>query len=140
MEVQCRLGHFRAAHEPEVLAEARELARANIRHINVPMGCHPSLDDIRRFVEAIAEERAAGRRVLLHCKDGEGRAVCCAAIYRIEFEGWTPQAAFQAASRLPPGLRFVTLLFPSAGLMSRRNLKRPLILGYRRMGYTTPEN
>ena len=95
------------------------------------MGCHPTAEDIHRFVEAIAEERAAGRRVLLHCKDGEGRAVCCAAIYRIEFEGWTAQAAFQGASRLPPGLRFVTWVYPSAGLMSRRNLKRPLILGYR---------
>ena len=115
----------------EVDAEARALAAAGIRHINIPVCTNPSAEAIRHFVEVMLHELKAGRRVLLHCKDGEGRAIAFAAIYRIEFEGWSAERAYRAATRLPPGLRFVSILFPGAGLLSPRNLKTPLILNYR---------
>jgi protein tyrosine phosphatase (PTP) superfamily phosphohydrolase (DUF442 family) len=115
----------------EVHAEARALAAAGIRHINIPVCTNPSAEAIRRFVEVMLQERNAGRRVLLHCKDGEGRAIAFAAIYRIEFEGWSNQQAYRAATRLPPGFRLVSMLFPGAGLLSPRNRKTPLILNYR---------
>jgi protein tyrosine/serine phosphatase len=120
---------FRGASE--VHAEAQALAAAGIRHINIPVCTNPSAAAIRRFVEVMGQERTAGRRVLLHCKDGEGRAIAFAAIYRIEFEGWSGQQAYRAATRLPPGLRFVSILFPRAGLLSPRNRKTALILNYR---------
>jgi protein tyrosine phosphatase (PTP) superfamily phosphohydrolase (DUF442 family) len=123
---------FRGPSEvPEVQAEARALAAAGIQHINIPCTANPSAEAISRFVEVMRQKRSAGRGVLLHCKDGEGRAIAFAAIYRIEFEGWSTQQAYRAASRLPPGFRFVSKLFPGAGLLSRRNLKTPLILNYR---------
>jgi hypothetical protein len=115
----------------EVHAEARALAAAGIRHINIPACTNPSAEAIGHFIEVMLQERKAGRRVLLHCKDGEGRAIAFAAIYRIEFEGWSGQQAYRAATRLPPGLRFVSVLFPGAGLLSPRNRKTPLILNYR---------
>jgi len=121
---------FRGAHKEEVHVEARALAENGIRHVNIPMGQLPTQSDLRRFIDLMAEELAAGRRVLMHCKDGQGRAVAIAAIYRIEFEGWTPLQAYRAATRLPPKFKFVQLLFPHAGILSRRNCKTQLILDY----------
>jgi protein tyrosine phosphatase (PTP) superfamily phosphohydrolase (DUF442 family) len=125
---------FRGVDEPRFADEARALAQTDIRYIHLPVGRDPQPEDVRRFVAFMAEERSAGRRVLLHCKDGEGRSIYFSAIYRIEFEGWTPREALQGASRLPPLFRFVSRLCPPAGRFSPRNPKTPLILGYRRLG------
>jgi hypothetical protein len=125
---------FRGVSEPRFADEARALAETDIRYIHLPVGREPQPEDVRRFVTLMAEERRAGRRVLLHCKDGEGRSIYFAAVYRIEFEGWTPRQAWQGASRLPPLFRFVSWLCPPAGRFSPRNPKTPLILGYRRVG------
>jgi protein tyrosine phosphatase (PTP) superfamily phosphohydrolase (DUF442 family) len=121
---------FRGAHEEAVDREARALIATGIRHINIPVGNLPTQQDLQRFTDVMAQELAANRSVLLHCKDGEGRAVAFAAIYRIQFERWSPLKAYRAATRLPPGFRFITRLFPSAGLISRRNGKSQLILDY----------
>jgi len=122
---------FRAGHENGVQEEARALAAAGIRHVNIPAGMDPSEEAIKSFNDLMAAERAAGRRVLLHCKDGEGRAVAFAAIYRMELEGWSPRDAYRGATRLPPGSKFVTDIFPRAGLLSKGNCKTRLILNYR---------
>lgn len=123
---------FRGGLEhPLVEQEARALAGTGIRHINIPVGTLPQEKDLHRFHQVMSEELAAGRPVLLHCKDGQGRAVAFAALYRIQFEGWTPLAAYRGATRLPPGFWFANVLFPSAGLLSPRNRKTQLILGYR---------
>jgi protein tyrosine phosphatase (PTP) superfamily phosphohydrolase (DUF442 family) len=122
---------FRGAREHRLVQrEAHALAAARVRHINLPCTQEPTQKDLQRFHEVMTEELAAGRPVLLHCKDGEGRAVAFAAIYRIQFERWSPQAAYRAATRLPPAFRFVNLLYPPAGLLSPRNRKTQLILGY----------
>lgn len=125
---------FRGGLEnPLVVREVHALAGTGIRHVNIPVGLLPHEKDVLRFHQVMSEELAAGRPVLLHCKDGQGRAVAFAAIYRIQFEGWTPLAAYRGATRLPPAFRFANLLFPAAGLLSPRNRKTQLILGYRPM-------
>jgi protein tyrosine phosphatase (PTP) superfamily phosphohydrolase (DUF442 family) len=123
---------FRGAHEAVVHQEARALAGTGVKHINIPIGVLPTQEDLQRFTAVMSEELAAGRQVLLHCKDGEGRAVALAAIYRIQFEGWSPLEAYRAATRLPPGFRFVSWFYPRAGLLSPRNTKTQLILSYQR--------
>jgi protein tyrosine phosphatase (PTP) superfamily phosphohydrolase (DUF442 family) len=125
---------FRGPDEPRFHEEAAALRQTNIRYIHLPVGREPRAEEVRRFVALMAEERRAGRRVLLHCKDGEGRSMYFAAVYRIEFEGWTPRQALQGATRLPPLFAFVSWLCPPAGRLSPRNPKTPLILGYQRSG------
>lgn len=121
---------FRGAHEEPVRVEAQALAGTGIRHINIPVGLLPARDELRRFIEVMTEELAAGRRVLMHCKDGQGRAIALAAIYRIEFEGWNPERAYRGTTRLPPGFKPMSILFPGAGLLSPRNCKTQFILNY----------
>lgn len=122
---------FRGAHEEPVRAQARALAATEVRNINIPVGTLPGREELQRFIQVMTEELAAGRRVLLHCKDGEGRAIALAAIYRIEFEGWDAAEAYRAATRLPPGFKVISMLFPKAGLLSPRNRKTQFILSYR---------
>jgi protein tyrosine phosphatase (PTP) superfamily phosphohydrolase (DUF442 family) len=124
---------FRGPHEPGGRAQARALADTGIRYINIPIVALPTQSDLRGFIDAMTEELANGRRVLMHCKDGEGRAVAMAAVYRIEFEGWSPIQAYRAATRLPPGFKLISMLFPSSGLLSSRNCKSRFILDYRPM-------
>jgi protein tyrosine phosphatase (PTP) superfamily phosphohydrolase (DUF442 family) len=124
---------FRGPHELGERAQARALADTGIRYINIPIGALPTQSDLRGFIDAMTEELANGRRVLMHCKDGEGRAVAMAAVYRIELEGWSPMQAYRAATRLPPGFKLISLLFPSTGLLSSRNCKSRFILDYRPM-------
>jgi protein tyrosine phosphatase (PTP) superfamily phosphohydrolase (DUF442 family) len=125
---------FRQSHHAATRIEARALADYGIRYVNIPLGTRLTQNDARRFVDVMAEELSAGRRVLMHCKDGEGRAIAMAAIYRIEFEGWSPIRAYCATTRLPPGFRFLSSLFPWAGLLSLRNCKTQFILEYRPTG------
>jgi hypothetical protein len=122
---------FRCAHEKEVRVESQALARSGNCHINIPIGILPGRDELRRFIEVMTEELANRRRVLMHCKDGQGRAIAFVAIYRIEFEGWTPERAYGATTRLPPGFKLISLCFPGAGLLSPRNPKTRFILNYR---------
>jgi protein tyrosine phosphatase (PTP) superfamily phosphohydrolase (DUF442 family) len=122
---------FRGVDEAGTRSEALALAECGIRHVNIPLETLPNQNDVRCFLEVMTEERSADRRVLMHCRDGEGRAIAMAAIYRIEFEGWSPLQAYRAGKRLPPGLKFVSILFPSAGCLSSRNCKTRFILDYR---------
>jgi len=124
---------FRGPHELGGRAQAQALADTGIRYINIPIVVLPTQSDLRGFIDAMTEELANGRRVLMHCKDGEGRAIAMAAVYRIELEGWSPMQAYRAATRLPPGFKLVSMLFPSTGLLSSRNSKSRFILDYRPM-------
>ena len=122
---------FRGAHEEPLQAEARALAGTPVRHVNIPIGILPEQEALQRFITVMTEEILAGRRVLMHCKDGQGRAIALAAIYRIEFEGWDALEAYRTATRLPPAFRPISLVFPKAGLLSPRNCKTQFILNYR---------
>jgi len=122
---------FRSGQDPAVAAESDALSAAGIRHIHLPTGISPQPPEIAAFVQTARREVVAGRRVLMHCEDGEGRAVMFAAIYRIEFEAWSPEAAYLGTARLPDGLRFLKALSPRIGCLSPRNVKSEIILRYR---------
>lgn len=121
---------FRHPHEPGACREADALRHACVRYVNLPCGRLPEPDVIQRFVKMMEVERRSRRRVLLHCKDGQGRAVFFSAIFRMEFLGWTSHEAYYGARRLPPVLRWLILIVPQVGLLSAQNPKTGLILRY----------
>jgi uncharacterized protein (TIGR01244 family) len=113
-------------------AEQQALEQAGIKYVHIPSAIRPAPATVAAFLAAMKPEQDAHRTVLLHCKDGEGRSVFYAAIYRIQFEGWSNEQAYQATARLPPALMFLHRMFPSLGRLSAQNAKTPLILAYRR--------
>jgi protein tyrosine phosphatase (PTP) superfamily phosphohydrolase (DUF442 family) len=113
-------------------AERGALQRDGIRYVHIPSSTSPAPETVDAFVHAMKAEVAAHRSVLLHCHDGEGRAVFYSAIYRIQFEGWDNERAYQATTRLPASLMFLSDIYPSIGRLSPKNPKTPMILGYRR--------
>ena len=118
-------------HDPRIVAERSALEGRGVRYVHVPASPRPSLQAIAAFVGAMRMEVAGRRAVLLHCHDGEGRAVFFSAVYRMEFEGWNNERAYNGTARLPPYLMFVNKIFPFIGRLSSRNPKTPLILDYR---------
>lgn len=125
-------------HDPRIAAERSALADRGVRYVHVPATPRPSLQAVAAFVDAMREEVAARHAVLLHCHDGEGRAVFFSAVYRMEFEGWNNERAYNGTARLPPYLMFVNRMFPFIGRLSSRNPKTPLILDYRPFAGTPP--
>jgi protein-tyrosine phosphatase len=122
---------FRANVDPRVAAAERTaLESRGVRYVNLPSSTSPAPGTVDSFVRAMRREVNEHRTVLLHCHDGEGRAVFYAAIYRMEFEGWDNQRAYQATTRLPSELKFLSRLFPSLTRFSPSNPKTRLILAY----------
>jgi uncharacterized protein (TIGR01244 family) len=113
-------------------AEQQALEGAGIKYVHIPSSTHPDPATVARFVRSVGPELAAHRTVLLHCKDGEGRSVFYSAVYRMQFEGWSNEQAYQGTTRLPPQLMFLTRVMPSLGRLSAHNAKTPLILTYQR--------
>jgi protein tyrosine phosphatase (PTP) superfamily phosphohydrolase (DUF442 family) len=130
---------FRAYSEvPAANAEQEALARAGIGYLRLPSSTKPPPETVDAFVRALRPEVAAGHRLLMHCLDGEGRAVFYSAIYRVEFEGWDNEHAYLATTRLPPSLMFLSRAFPGIARLSADNYKTPLIRGYRRQEPLAP--
>lgn len=72
-------------------AERRAVEGAGARYINSPSNQVSTPESTEAFLEAV---KAAGPgRILVHCRDGRGRAVFYGAIYLVEFEGLTPDQA-----------------------------------------------
>ena len=99
--------------------------------MHLPSSTHPAPETVSAFVRAMRPEVAAKHTVLLHCHDGEGRAVFYSAIYRMEFEGWDNERAYDGTTRLPPSLMFLSKPFPELMRMSASNVKTPMILAYK---------
>ena len=73
--------------EPEeARAEANVLARAGIRHVNLPTGQVPSAETVAQFL--LLMDATRGQPVLIHCRHGVGRTGVFGAIYRMEYQGW----------------------------------------------------
>lgn len=115
-----------------VNAEGIALREIGVRYVHIPSSPDPTPDTVSAFVRAMKSECFARRKVLMHCQDGQGRAVFFAAIYRMEFEEWDTERAYRATTRLPPSLMFLRKPFPSVALLSPTNAKTPLIRCYRR--------
>jgi hypothetical protein len=125
---------FRCPDDPGVDVESRALRPTGIRYLNIPTAQVPCDATLERYMNAMHEALQSNQGVLLHCKHGEGRAVMYAALYRIEFEGWTAESAYRAATRLPPQLMFLSWLLPGFTRISNRNPKSAVIRSYQRRG------
>ena len=79
----------------EVDRERTYLTELGVNYINLPSGQHPKDPVIDGFLEIMAKKE--NLPVLVHCKHGMGRSVLLAALYRIEFEGWSKEHARRTA-------------------------------------------
>ncbi len=85
---------LRLYYPDEVVREAERLKKVGVNHFHLPTEQVPEDKTVDAFLEIMKDP--ANRPVLIHCHDGEGRAVLFSAIYRIEFEGWDPERARKA--------------------------------------------
>ena len=81
---------FRMA-SPKVDAEAEVLGRIGVRHVHLPTHQVPPPEVVDAFLEIMSDE--ANHPVLIHCQHGVGRTGLHAAIYRMEFQGWSNRCA-----------------------------------------------
>ena len=90
----------------DIAAEASALAAVGVRHLHLPTGQVPDQATVDRFIELISDP--ANRPTLIHCYHGTGRAELFTALYRIELEGWDPEAARCATRFVVAGSSFDT--------------------------------
>jgi protein tyrosine phosphatase (PTP) superfamily phosphohydrolase (DUF442 family) len=80
------------AKQAEIDAEAAAIAKiGDVQHINIPSRQVPTAKTLERFFQVLDDK--ASYPVLIHCHHGTGRAEIYSAIYRIEYEGWSNEAA-----------------------------------------------
>ena len=75
----------------EVDAEAETLREIGVEHAHIPTGQVPPPEVVEAFLEIMSDEE--NHPVLIHCEHGVGRTGLHAAIYRIEFQGWSNRRA-----------------------------------------------
>ncbi len=85
-------------------AEREALAAEGIRHIHLPTPQVPSDATVGKFLAVMADP--ANRPILIHCYHGVGRTELFAALYRMEFEGWSNDKARNATRFFIPGSSF----------------------------------
>lgn len=78
-----------------VNAEHQVLTANGIRSINIPSELVPSDEAVGRFLDVMGD--VSNYPILFHCEHGIGRSSLFEAIYRIEFLGWTNDAARKSA-------------------------------------------
>ena len=83
----------------EVNEERAALAELGVKHLHLPSEQIPKDETIDAFLEIM--DHPEYQPVLIHCEHGEGRAVLFAAIYRMEYEGWSNERARRASRLLP---------------------------------------
>ena len=84
----------------EVAAEAEASEQAGLKHFNLPWrGQDKELprEHIASFFGILSN--AENLPVLVHCKRGAERTGLMIALYRIEFDGWTPERAYREMNR-----------------------------------------
>lgn len=80
------------AKQEEIDAEAEAIAKiGGVQHINIPSRQVPTAVTLKKFFAVL--DNQANYPVLIHCHHGTGRAEIYSAIYRIEYEGWSDEAA-----------------------------------------------
>jgi protein tyrosine/serine phosphatase len=81
----------------DILAEKQAAAKIpNLNWVNIPSNQVPNSSTLARFFEVM--DNAANYPVLIHCHHGIGRAQLYSALYRIEYEGWSPDDARRKAA------------------------------------------
>jgi len=76
---------------PEVDAEAGALREIGVRHVHLPTGQVPPPEVVDAFLRIMSDRE--NHPVLIHCEHGVGRTGVHAAIYRMEFQGWSNRRA-----------------------------------------------
>lgn len=76
-------------------AERQAMQDVGVRYFSIPSRQVPADDVVKKFL-AVMDETMANpdyQAVLIHCKDGTGRAPLFSSLYRVEYEGWSNEAA-----------------------------------------------
>jgi protein tyrosine/serine phosphatase len=73
--------------------EPATAARLGLDYVAIPLDAStpPTLDEIERFMSTVTDP--ARQPVYVHCKHGVDRTGALAAVYRMEVDGWSPEAA-----------------------------------------------
>ena len=82
--------------------EGAALAAVGVRYVHIPSDQVPDMKDVNRFLDIM--DKPENRPALVHCKHGNGRTGVFAAVYRIEYQGWSNQNA-RIEAQLFGGLR-----------------------------------
>lgn len=79
-------------------AERQAMQDVGVRYFSIPSRQVPTDDVMKRFLLVMDETMAKSdyQAVLIHCKDGTGRAPLFSSLYRVEYEGWSNEAARNA--------------------------------------------
>lgn len=81
----------------DIVAEKEAAAKIpNLNWVNIPSHQVPNDYTLKRFFEVMDD--STNYPVLIHCHHGIGRAQMYSALYRIEYEGWEPDAARRKAA------------------------------------------
>lgn len=75
----------------KVDAEAETLRHIGVKHVHLPTGQVPPSEVVEAFLNLMSDRE--NLPVLMHCEHGVGRTGVHAAIYRMEFQGWSNRRA-----------------------------------------------
>jgi hypothetical protein len=108
---------FRNARAVETRAEAAALTRAGVAHVNLPTGQGPPRGVVEEFLRVMDQRR--DEPVLIHCTHGVGRTGVFTALYRMEYQRWSPVRAM-----------IEEMVFSGFGSFAPRSPKGEFLLGY----------
>ena len=88
------------AENEEKERERQLCGQLSIRWVDLPVASWsaPSEEQVRQFL-AIASD-PSNQPVFVHCRQGKNRTGILVAIYRIAYDGWSPEKAYAEARRL----------------------------------------
>jgi protein tyrosine phosphatase (PTP) superfamily phosphohydrolase (DUF442 family) len=90
----------------EIESEREILKQLGVIHAHIPSKQVPEPETLERFFQVM--DNPESYPVLLHCYHGRGRAELFAALYRIEYLGWSVQDALSATRIIVAGSSFAS--------------------------------
>ncbi len=107
--VDLRIGNIQDKLNPgrieDIILEKEAVDKIEgVDHINIPSLQIPTDETLDKFFEVMSDSTVYP--VLIHCYHGTGRAVLFSALYRIEYENFTPEEARQKSRLIVPFSNF----------------------------------